>query len=203
MFGWSVVVLVETSTCRNRKGARGLEPCCESSAKRGLAGECTPVKTRGNLYRPASRDSALRRALARASNEVPYDGRHLDRRKPRGIDVPRGGKRSGGREQYRSSGLPTDARKGVSEAIDRQRSGEPKKRRSSCPRDAIASRRSFRRASTAASIGTEAGGRAVKRAAAGGRMTARWSGVEPRTVTAATPPLPRARSAWRNVLGGG
>jgi hypothetical protein len=45
--------------------------------------------------------------------------------------------------------------------------------------------------STSAASGvdrTEAGGRAVKHAAAGGRMTARWSGVEARTETAATPP---------------
>jgi hypothetical protein len=38
MFEWSVVVLVETSTCRSRKGARGLDSFRESGAGRGLAG---------------------------------------------------------------------------------------------------------------------------------------------------------------------
>jgi hypothetical protein len=38
MFEWSVVVLVETSTCRSRKGARGLDSLRESGARRGLVG---------------------------------------------------------------------------------------------------------------------------------------------------------------------
>jgi len=197
MFGWSVVVLVETSTCRSRRGARGRESTCESSAVSGLAGVSHTGENARQLCRPASRDSALRRALERASGPVPYDGRHLDRGTLPGIDVPSGGPRSSGREWFRSSGSGPGARKGVSEEIDRQRSGEPKKRRSSRPRDAKASRCSSRRASASGVDRTEAGGRAVKHAAAGGRMTARWSGVEARTETAATPPRSRARSAWR------
>jgi hypothetical protein len=53
-------------------------------------------------------------------------------------------------------------------SVDRA-SGEPKKRRSS-----PAGRESVHAAVDRA----EAGGRAVKHAAAGGRMTARWSGVD-------------------------
>jgi hypothetical protein len=136
MFGWSVVVLVETSTCRSRRGARGRESFCESSAMSGLAGVSHTDENARQLCRPASRDSALRRALERAPGPVPYDGRHLDRGNAAGIDVPCGRPRSGGREWFRSPGSGPGARKGVSEEIDRQRSGEPKKRRSSRPRDA-------------------------------------------------------------------
>jgi hypothetical protein len=197
MFGWSVVVLVETSTCRSRRGARGRQLFCESSAMSGLAGVSHTDENARQLCRPASRDSALRRALERAPGAVLYDGRHLDRGNAAGIDVPGGRPRSGGREWFRSSGSGPGARKGVSEEIDRQRSGEPKKRRSSRPRDAKASRSSSLTRAQSGVDRTEAGGRAVKRAAAGGRMTARWSGVEPRTEWAATPPRFRARSAWR------
>jgi hypothetical protein len=158
MFGWSVVVLVETSTCRSRRGARGRDSSCESSARSGLAGVSHTGENARQLCRPASRDSALRRALARAPGAVPYDGRHLDRGTAAGIDVPCDGTRSGGREWFRSPGSGPGARKGVSEVIDRQRSGEPKKRRSSRPRDAKASRCSFRRASAAASIGPKPAG---------------------------------------------
>jgi hypothetical protein len=38
MLGWSVVVLVEMSTCRSHRGARGLDSSRESGARRGLAG---------------------------------------------------------------------------------------------------------------------------------------------------------------------
>jgi hypothetical protein len=85
MFGWSVVVLVETSTCRSRRGARGRESSCESSAMSGLAGVSHSGENARQLCRPASRDSAPRRALERAPGPVPYDGRHLDRGKPRAL----------------------------------------------------------------------------------------------------------------------
>jgi hypothetical protein len=93
------------------RGARGLDSSCESSARRGLAGVSHTGENARQLCRPASRDSAPRRALARASGPVPYDGRHLDRGTAAGIDVPHGEPRSGGREWFRSSGSRPGARK--------------------------------------------------------------------------------------------
>jgi hypothetical protein len=55
MFGWSVVVLVGTSTCRSRRGARGLDSSRESGARRGLAGVSHTGENARQLRRPASR----------------------------------------------------------------------------------------------------------------------------------------------------
>jgi len=120
------------------------------------------------LRRPASRGSAPRRALARAPGPVPCDGRDLDHCISAGVDAP-----AGSRDQAVGKG---PARRGVrqqpKERCQRCRStGRPVGRKSpgALPvRRASALRRVDR---------TEAGGRAVKHAAAGGRMTARWSGA--------------------------
>lgn len=120
--------------------------------------------------RPASRGSAPRRALERAPRPEPMRWKaSRSRNELPGIDVPRSEPGSGDRERARLSGSGPDAEKGRQrDPIDRA-SGEPKKRRSPFREDARAPNSEVER--------TEAGGRAVKRAAAGGWMTARWSGA--------------------------
>jgi hypothetical protein len=64
MFGWSVVVLVEMSTCRSRKSVRGLESARESgSSARSSRCHRTPVKTRGTCVGRLA-DSARRGGLS-------------------------------------------------------------------------------------------------------------------------------------------
>ena len=113
MFGWSVVVLVGTCTCRIRRGARGLESLRESGARGGLAGVLHTGENARRPLRPASRGSAPRRALARAPRPEPMRWKaSRSRNELPGIDVPRSEPGSGGRERDRLSGSGPDAGKG-------------------------------------------------------------------------------------------
>lgn len=184
MFGWSVVVLVGTSTCRSRRSARGLDSPRESEPKRGLAGRSrTPVKTCGNCSgRPAG--AARREGCSRegSSRSRVTEGASVSEQTP-ALTCPRRTaiRRSEvGPHRGPSPGRPKKRCQRF--AIDRA-PGEPKTLRSPT-RKARRRRRGVDR--------TEAGPRAVKRAAAGGRMTERWSGVVPGRKVATPSSIPGA-----------
>jgi len=157
------VVRACAASCRTAKAERG----------RGLAGVFAhPVKTPGICAgRPAG--SARRGGL---SQERPQRSRTMegtfDLGDAAGIDVP-----AASHDQAIGSGTARrdhdqPPARGLGGSRSTGHSGEPKKRRSpTAPRESAG----------AAVDRTEAGARAVKHAAVGGRMTARWSGVEPRT----------------------
>jgi len=112
MFGWSVVVLVGTSTCRIRRGARGLDSHRESGARGGLAGVFAHRWTRAATVPAGQPGQRAETALARAPDRSPCDGRRLDLGEllP-GIDVPAASRDQAIRERDRSSGSGTDAGK--------------------------------------------------------------------------------------------
>jgi hypothetical protein len=68
------------STCRNRRGARGLDSSRESGARRGLAGVSYTGEDARQLRRPASRQQRTATGSRKGVRPVPCDGRHLDRR---------------------------------------------------------------------------------------------------------------------------
>jgi hypothetical protein len=146
------------------------------------------------LRRPASLRSAPRRAPARASGSVPCDGRYLDLEASRlALTCPRRAEIRRLEAAPSPGPGPAARRRYQRMSVDRA-SGEPKKRRSS-PAGTRKRSRGVDRA--------EAGGRAVKHAAAGGRMTARWSGVDLRVGRVATSLLPRGSACLVNVWGYG
>jgi hypothetical protein len=117
--------------------------------------------------RPAwQRSVSSSRKGARA---VSPGGRHLGPGKAGGIDVPQAGTGTGGRSRVAPAARGRSPRREVSEgSFDGAVARPTRQQRSSLParkRDQGGSRRARSRQ------------RAVKRAAVGGRMTARWSGV--------------------------
>jgi hypothetical protein len=157
---------------------------------RGLAGVSYSGENVRHLRRPASRPRAPRQALARAPTAGSYDGRDFDLEDTAGIDVP-----AASRDQAAGSGtargtMTSRPKRGLRGSRSTGHSGEPKKRRSP----------TAKRASAAAAVDrTEAGARAVKHAAVGGRMTARWSGVELGWTRGNTDPprdRPRSKTPW-------
>jgi hypothetical protein len=99
----------------------------------------TPVNTRGNCAGRPAGNSAPRRALARASGRSRVMEGASVASLPAGIDVPRvnGDQATGSGIAIRKArgAAPSRPRRGV-RGVDRQRSGEPKKRRCSLPRKA-------------------------------------------------------------------
>jgi hypothetical protein len=90
MFEWSVVVLAETTTCRSRDSARGLEGAREQRVNKGLVGWLSShdehVRQRPP---PASGDGSATQELERAFAADSRDGRHLDFVEAGCIDVRR------------------------------------------------------------------------------------------------------------------
>jgi hypothetical protein len=118
--------------------------------------------------RPAS--AALRRALARGFRAVSSGGRHLGSGKLGGVDVPSSGTGPGRQARDASACLERSLEREVSEgSIDGAAARADKAAAlSPTPRE---------RANQGGRREARSRRRAVKRAAVGGRMTARWSGV--------------------------
>lgn len=160
MSEWTVVVLVETSTCRSRRSVRGLDLRRESGVRRGLVGAFGHrQKTRGHCPgRPAGAERC--EGLSQGCPAVSCDGRYLGPGRAAVIDVPAVNRdqATGGEARFRVA-LPAVRGEVPEVSVDRAL-GEPKRRRSS----------RHAGVSTPACVDrTEAGERAVKRAATGAR----------------------------------
>jgi hypothetical protein len=150
----------------------------------------TAVKTYGTCAgRPADPGRRDRPSQERPQRARTMEGTSISRMPP-ALTCPR---RAGIRQLEAGplAGTRTSRpKRGLRGSRSTGHSGEPKKRRSP----------TAKRASAAAAVDrTEAGARAVKHAAVGGRMTARWSGVELGWTRGNTDPprdRPRSRTPW-------
>jgi hypothetical protein len=192
MFQWSMVVLVETSTCRSRGSACGLEGDREERSNKGLVEVLrTSMKTCGVCPRrpaAAAHCSVLERASGVSSSAEGTSS--FGKAGALTCTGWKGAQAIGSRALTR----PRAGRSGeVSEGSNRRSRLQPRKLRRSSPQPERASAK-------AGSRSARSRRRAVKHGAVGGRMTARWSGaVLGRNGGNAA--FPRGRSRCRKVGG--
>lgn len=163
-------MLARMTACRSRGSACGLEGVREERTNKGLVEVLrTSMKTCGDCpRRPAA--AALQSVLERASGVVFPGGRHLGFREGRRIDVSGwNGAQAAGIEALTRPAVPVAQE--VSEGSVRRSHRQPTRLRCSSPPKA--------RERRGGSQPARSRRRAVKHAAAGGRMTARWSGAAP------------------------